>query len=157
MHPGIGHSSDLLTQGKDHTQIKPPQASQSVCFLLFHRDWTRTSEVQPHPLALQSYFYYRDFTQAWDRTDWFYTVLTAGLRGRNTSFFSSGFLATFSRRWDGEPSDLDDAVQFKRQKSRNTDICKSYTVPAPPPSTQLPISPCWLLSTESELQAKNGI
>lgn len=39
--------------------------------------------------------------------------LTAGLVGR-AAFFSSGFLATFSGRCSGEPSDLEEASERKQ-------------------------------------------
>lgn len=42
--------------------------------------------------------------------------LTAGLPGLPVSFFSSVFLVVFSGRWDGDPSDFDDAGISKGEK-----------------------------------------
>lgn len=51
---------------------------------------------------------------------WGGACLTAGFRGLNTSLLSSGFFAAFSRRWDGEPSDLDDAVNSRETRKADT-------------------------------------
>ena len=72
---------------------------------------------------------------------WFCAILTAGLRGLNTSFLSSGFFAAFSRRWDGEPSDLDDAVRFRDEKERDT--WASECGPRGRPAHLAMITSCW--------------
>lgn len=82
--------------------------------------------------------------QAWNEWNGFCVILTAGLRGRNTSFLSSGFFAAFSRRWDGEPSDLDDAVRFRDKKDRDTwtSECGPRGCPAPQDHLLLVLPAC---------------
>lgn len=129
-HKGILYETSLLslTPGTGPTQLGPLQASAHFFFLLCWRrglgppTWNCTP--QPFNHILNTKVSLKLQTEL-------ITILTAGLRGRNASFLSSGFLAALSRRCDGEPSDLDDAITSKRDKKAGTDKCTSQTVHPP--------------------------